>query len=58
MGLFSLTQELAIDLGTANTLIIHNGRVVVEHGRVLGMDEEQTRVRAQQLVDGMLQKAE
>ena len=28
MGLFSLTQELAIDLGTANTLIIHNGRVV------------------------------
>ena len=30
MGLFSLTQELAIDLGTANTLIIHNGRVVVE----------------------------
>ena len=58
MGLFSLTQELAIDLGTANTLIIHNGRVVVEHGRVLGMDEEQTRVRAQQRVDGMLQKAE
>ena len=58
MGIFSLTQELAIDLGTANTLIIHNGRVVVEHGRVLGMDEEQTRVRAQQLVDGMLQKAE
>ena len=58
MGLFSLTQELAIDLGTANTLIIHNGRVVVEHGRVLCMDDEQTRVRAQQLVDGMLQKAE
>ena len=28
MGIFSLTQELAIDLGTANTLIIHNGRVV------------------------------
>ena len=30
MGLFSLTQELAIDLGTANTLIIHNGKVVVD----------------------------
>ena len=27
MGLFSLTQELAIDLGTANTLIIYNGKV-------------------------------
>ena len=39
-------------------LVMVNGRVVVEHGRVLGMDEEQTRVRAQQLVDGMLQKAE
>ena len=39
-------------------LVMVNGRVVVEHGRVLGMDEEQTRVRAQQLLDGMLQKAE
>ena len=29
MGIFSLTQELAIDLGTANTLIIYNGKVVV-----------------------------
>ena len=26
-------------------LVMVNGRVVVEHGRVLGMDEEQTRVR-------------
>ena len=32
MGLFSLTQELAIDLGTANTLIIYNGKVVVVPG--------------------------
>ena len=30
MGFFSLTQELAIDLGTANTLIIYNGKVVVD----------------------------
>ena len=29
MGLFDfLTQEIAIDLGTANTLIIHNDKVV------------------------------
>ena len=27
MGLF--TEEIAIDLGTANTLIIHNDKVVV-----------------------------
>ena len=39
-------------------LVMVNGQVVVEHGRVLGMDEEQTRVRAQQLVKDMLQKAE
>ena len=30
MGLFSLTQELAIDLGTANTIIINNGKIVVD----------------------------
>ena len=31
MALFSfLTQEVAIDLGTANTLIIHNDKVVVD----------------------------
>ena len=31
MGLFSfLTQEIAIDLGTANTLIIMNDKVVVD----------------------------
>ena len=35
MGLFSLTQELAIDLGTANTLIIHNGKVVVDEPSIV-----------------------
>lgn len=39
-------------------LVMVNGRVVVEHGRVLGMDEERTRVRAEQLMRDMLQKAE
>ena len=30
MGIFNwFTQEIAIDLGTANTLIIHNDEVVV-----------------------------
>ena len=28
MGLFSFTQEIAIDLGTANTVIIHNDKIV------------------------------
>lgn len=26
MGLFSFTQEIAMDLGTANTIIITNGK--------------------------------
>ena len=31
MGFFDfMTQEIAIDLGTANTLIIHNDKVVVD----------------------------
>ncbi|MBQ1204889.1 MAG: rod shape-determining protein, partial [Alistipes sp.] len=38
MGLFSLTQELAIDLGTANTLIIYNGQVVVDEPSIVAVD--------------------
>lgn len=39
-------------------LVMVNGRVVVEDGRLLGIDEEETRVRAEELVDEMLRKAE
>ena len=38
MGLFSLTQELAIDLGTANTIIIHNGKIVVDDPSIVALD--------------------
>lgn len=38
MGLFSLTQELAIDLGTANTLIVHNDKVVVDEPSIVAVD--------------------
>ncbi|MFI3258877.1 MAG: rod shape-determining protein [Rikenellaceae bacterium] len=38
MGLFSLTEELAIDLGTANTLIIHKGKVVVDEPSIVAVD--------------------
>lgn len=39
MGLFSfLTQEIAIDLGTANTLIIHNDKVVVDEPSIVAQD--------------------
>lgn len=39
MGLFSFfTQELAIDLGTANTLIIQDGKVVVDEPSIVAID--------------------
>ena len=39
MGFFSfLTQEIAIDLGTANTIIIYNGKVVVDEPSVVTID--------------------
>lgn len=38
MGLFSFfTQELAIDLGTANTLIIQDGKVLVEEPSIVAI---------------------
>ena len=39
MGVFSfLTQELAIDLGTANTIIIHNDKIVVDEPSIVAID--------------------
>ncbi len=39
MGLFSfLTQELAIDLGTANTIIIYNDKIVVDQPSIVAID--------------------
>ena len=33
MGLFSFTQEIAMDLGTANTIITTNGKIVCAERR-------------------------
>ncbi|MFN9799963.1 MAG: rod shape-determining protein, partial [Bacteroidota bacterium] len=39
MGLFSfLTQEIAIDLGTANTIIIQHDKVVVDEPSIIARD--------------------
>jgi rod shape-determining protein MreB len=41
MGLFSfLTQDVAIDLGTANTIIIHNDKVVVDEPSIVAIDNK------------------
>lgn len=38
MGLFSFTQEIAMDLGTANTIILNNGKIVVDEPSVVALD--------------------
>ena len=38
MGLFSFTQDVAIDLGTANTIISYNGKIVVDEPSVVAID--------------------
>ena len=40
MGLFSFTQEIAMDLGTANTIILHNGTIVVDEPSVVAIDRK------------------
>ena len=41
MGLFNfLTQEIAIDLGTANTLIISEDKVVVDEPSIVALDKD------------------
>jgi rod shape-determining protein MreB len=48
MGWFNsfFTQEIAIDLGTANTLIIHNDKVVVDEPSIVAVDRTSGRVIA------------
>ena len=46
MGLFSFTQEIAIDLGTANTIIMHNGKMVVDEPSVVALDKRTDKLLA------------
>lgn len=47
MGLFDFfTSDIAIDLGTANTLIIHNDEVAVDEPSIIAMDKLTNKVLA------------
>jgi len=47
MGMFNfLTQEIAIDLGTANTIIIANGKIVVDEPSIVAIDRTTGRLLA------------
>ena len=41
MGFFSFTQELAMDLGTANTIITSGDEIVVDEPSVVALDQQQ-----------------
>lgn len=47
MGLFNFfISDIAIDLGTANTLIIHNDKIVVDEPSIIAMDRTSNKVIA------------
>jgi len=46
MNFFSLTQELAMDLGTANTIVICNGKIVVNEPSVVAIEEKSEKLIA------------
>ena len=46
MGLFSFTQEVAMDLGTANTIIIRDGKIVVNQPSVVALDRRTDKMMA------------
>ena len=46
MGFFSLTQDIAMDLGTANTIICRNGKIVVDEPSVVALDRHTNKMIA------------
>ncbi len=46
MGLFSFTQEIAMDLGTANTIIIQDDKIVVDEPSVVALDKRSDKLIA------------
>lgn len=46
MGFFSFTQEIAMDLGTANSIIIHNNKIVVDQPSVVALETKNDKVLA------------
>ena len=46
MGFFSLTQNIAMDLGTANTIITCDGKIVVDEPSVVALDKNTNKMIA------------
>ena len=39
MRIFSFIKEIAIDLGTANTIVIHNDKIVIDEPSIVALDK-------------------
>ena len=48
MGFFSFVQEIAMDLGTANTIIISDDKIVVDEPSVVALGQDDCRGRESQ----------
>ncbi len=46
MGFFSLTQELSMDLGTANTIIMYKDKIVVNEPSIVALDKKTDKMLA------------
>lgn len=46
MGLFNFSNDFAVDLGTANTLIMHEGKLVVNEPSIIALDSQTNKVLA------------
>ncbi len=46
MGFFSFTKEIAMDLGTANTIIMHDDKIVVDQPSVVAIDRDTNQMLA------------
>ncbi len=46
MGFFSITQNIAVDLGTANTIIIHDDKIVINEPSVVALETKTGNLKA------------
>lgn len=46
MGFFSFNQEIAIDLGTANTIILYNDKIMVDAPSMVALDNRTGKLKA------------
>ena len=44
MGFFSLTRKLAVDLGTANTVIIEDGKIIIDQPSYVTLNKKTDKV--------------